>query len=67
VHNEELHNLYALRSIIRMNKSRRMRWAGYVARIGSRGMHIGYGWESRKEGFKSLRIPRRMWVDNILR
>jgi hypothetical protein len=29
-------------SIIRMIKSRRVRWAGYVARMGRRGMHIGY-------------------------
>jgi hypothetical protein len=31
LHNEELHNLYSSPSIIRMIKSRRMRWAGYVA------------------------------------
>jgi hypothetical protein len=31
LHNEELHNLYSLPSIIRMIKSRRMRWAGHVA------------------------------------
>jgi hypothetical protein len=34
LHNEELHNLYSSPSIIRMIKSRRMRWAGHVARIG---------------------------------
>jgi hypothetical protein len=32
LHNEELHNLYSSRSIIRMIRSRRMRWAGHVAR-----------------------------------
>jgi hypothetical protein len=31
LHNEELHNLYSLPSIIRIIKSRRMRWAGHVA------------------------------------
>jgi hypothetical protein len=36
-------------SIIKMIKSRGMRWAGHVARMGSRGMHIGYWWESQKE------------------
>jgi hypothetical protein len=41
LHNEELHNLYSSQSIIRMIKSRRMRWSGHVARIGRRGMHIG--------------------------
>jgi hypothetical protein len=49
LHNEELHNLYSSPSIIRMTKSRRMRWAGYVARIGRRGMYRGYWWESQKE------------------
>jgi hypothetical protein len=36
LHNEELHNLYCLSSIIRMIKARRMRWAGHVARRGER-------------------------------
>jgi hypothetical protein len=31
LHNEELHNLYSLPNIIRMIKSRRMRWAGHLA------------------------------------
>jgi hypothetical protein len=34
LHNEELHNLYSSPSIIRIIKSRRMRWAGHVARMG---------------------------------
>jgi hypothetical protein len=33
LHNEELHNLYSSPNIIRMIKSRRMRWAGHVARM----------------------------------
>jgi hypothetical protein len=36
LHNEELHNLYSSPSIIRMIKSRRIRWAGLVARMGRR-------------------------------
>jgi hypothetical protein len=43
LHNEELRDLYSP-SIIRIIKSRRMRWAGHVARMGRRGMHIGYWW-----------------------
>jgi hypothetical protein len=35
-------------SIIRKTKPRRIRWAGHVARVGARGMHIGYWWESQK-------------------
>jgi hypothetical protein len=49
LHNEELHNLYYSPNIIRMIKSKRMRWARHVARTGRRGMHIGYRWESQKE------------------
>jgi hypothetical protein len=48
LYNEELHNLYGSSSLIRMIKSRRMRWAGHVARMGRRGMHIGFWWESQK-------------------
>jgi hypothetical protein len=46
LHNEELHNLYSSPNIIRMIKSSKMRWAGHVARMGRRGMPIGYWWES---------------------
>jgi hypothetical protein len=42
LHIEELHDLFSLQIVIRMVKSRKMRWAGYVARKGGRGMHIGY-------------------------
>jgi hypothetical protein len=42
LHNEELHNLYSSPSIIRIMKSRRMRWAGHVARMGRRGTCIVY-------------------------
>jgi hypothetical protein len=49
LHNEELHNLYSSPNIITMVKSRRMRWAGYVTRIGRRGMRIRYWWESQKD------------------
>jgi hypothetical protein len=49
LHNEELHNMYSSPSIIRMIKSRRMRWAVHVVRMWRREMHIGYWWESQKE------------------
>jgi hypothetical protein len=48
LHNEELHNLYSSPNIIRMITSRRMRWAGHVARMGRRVMHIGHWRESQK-------------------
>jgi hypothetical protein len=46
LHIEELYNLYSSSSIIRMIKSRRMRRARHVARMGRRGMHVEYWWES---------------------
>jgi hypothetical protein len=49
LHNEELHDLYSLPSIIRIMMARRMRWAGHVARMGRRGMRIGCWWESQRE------------------
>jgi hypothetical protein len=42
LHNEDLHNLYSSPNVIRMITSRRMRWAGHVARMGAKGMHIEY-------------------------
>jgi hypothetical protein len=36
LHNEELHNLYSSPSIIRMTESRRMKWAGHVAKMGEK-------------------------------
>jgi hypothetical protein len=49
LHNEELHDLYSSPSIITIIKSRRMRWAGHVARMGRRGTLIDYWWESQRE------------------
>jgi hypothetical protein len=49
LHNEELRDLYSSSSIIRIIKSRRMRWAGHVAEWGKRKMRIGYWWESQRE------------------
>jgi hypothetical protein len=64
LHNEELNDLYSLLNIVRVIKSRRMRWAGHVARMGEeRGVHrvlVG-----RPEGKRPLRRPRRRWEDNI--
>jgi hypothetical protein len=49
LHNEELHNLYSSPNIIIMIEPRRMRWAGHVAGMGRRGVHVEYWWESQKE------------------
>jgi hypothetical protein len=49
LHNDEFHNLYSSPNVIRIMKSRRMGGAGHVARMGRRGMYIGYSWGSPKE------------------
>jgi hypothetical protein len=53
LHNEELHDLHSSPSIIRVVKSRRMRWTGYVARMGRRVPRVGCWWESQREGAHS--------------
>jgi hypothetical protein len=64
LHNEELHDLYSSPSIIRIIKSRRMRWEGHVARIGEK--RIAYRLLVGKiDGKRPLGRPRRRWVDNI--
>jgi hypothetical protein len=64
LHNEELHNLYFSPSIIRIIKSRRMRWAGHVARMGERrnAYRLLVG---KPEGKRPVGRPRRRWIDNI--
>jgi hypothetical protein len=49
LHNDELHDLYSSPSIIRIIKSRKMRWESHVARLGKRGPLIDYLWESQRE------------------
>jgi hypothetical protein len=64
LHNEELHNLYSLPNIIRMIKSKRMRWAGNIALI--RETRNAYGiLVGKPEEKRPLGRPRRRWVDNI--
>jgi hypothetical protein len=64
LHKEELNGLHYLPNIVRVIKSRRMRWAGHVARMGEeRGVYrvlVG-----KPEGKRSLGRPRRRWEDNI--
>jgi hypothetical protein len=49
LYNKRFHNLYSLPSIIRMFKSRTMRWEGQLERMRRNRMHVGYWWESQKE------------------
>ena len=64
LHNEELSNLYSQPNIVRVIKSRRMRWAWHVARVGERrGVHRVL--VRKPEGKRPLGRPRRRWEDNI--
>jgi hypothetical protein len=64
LHNKELNVLYCSPNIVRVTKSRRMGWAGHVARMGEeRGVYrvlVG-----KPEGKRPLGRPRCRWVDNI--
>ena len=64
LHNEELNDLYSSPNIVRVIKSRRMRWAGDVACMcEEKGLYrvlVG-----KPEGKRPLGRPRRRWVDNI--
>jgi hypothetical protein len=64
LHNEELHNLYSSPSIVRIIKSRRMRWAVHVARMGEK-RNVYRLLVGKPEGKRSLGRPRRRWIDNI--
>jgi hypothetical protein len=62
-HTEELYNLYSKVNIIRVMKSRRIRWAGHVAQV--REKRNAYRILGKPEGKRPLGRPRRRWVDNI--
>jgi hypothetical protein len=64
LHNEELRDLYPSPSIIRIIKSRRMRWAGHVAGMGEKRNAYRLLME-KPEGKRPLGRPGRRWVDNI--
>jgi hypothetical protein len=64
LHNRELHNLYSSPGIIGQIKSRRMRWAGHVARMGE-GRNVYRVLVGKPEGKRPLGRPRRRWEDGI--
>ena len=63
LHNEELNDLYSSPNIVRVIKSRIMRWVGHVARMGEERGCIGCC--GKPEGKRPLGRRRRRWVDNI--
>jgi hypothetical protein len=66
LHNEELNDLYCSPNIVRVIKSRRMRWAGHVAHMEEkRGVNVFRVLMGKPEGKRPLGRPRRRWEDNI--
>jgi len=61
---EELNDLYCSPNIVRVVKSRRIRWAGHVARMGE-GRGVYRVLVGKPEGKRPLGRPRRRWEDNI--
>ena len=64
LHNEGLNDLYSSPSIVRVIKSRRIRWAGHVARMGE-GRGVYRVLLGKPEGERPLGRPRHRWEDNI--
>jgi hypothetical protein len=64
LHNEELRDLYSSTNIIRIIKSRRMMWAGHVARMGEK-INAYRLLVGKQEGKRPLERSRRRWVHNI--
>jgi hypothetical protein len=64
LHNEELSDLYSLSNIVRVVKSRRMRWEWRVARMGE-GRDVHRVLVGKPEGKRPLGRPRRRWEDDI--
>jgi hypothetical protein len=64
LHNEKLHNLYSSPSIIRIVKSRWMKWAGQVEQMGEK-RNVYRLLVRKPEGKRPLGRPRRRWIDNI--
>jgi hypothetical protein len=64
LHNDELHSQYSSLNIVRVIKSRRMRWEGHVARI-EEGRNVYRVLVGRPEGKSLLGRPRCRWKDNI--
>jgi hypothetical protein len=64
LHNKELYDLYFSQNIIRVIKSKRLRWAGHVARMGERrgAYRVSVGKPQRR---RPLGRPRLIWEDNI--
>jgi hypothetical protein len=64
LHEEKLYTLYSSPDLMRVTKSRRIRWAGHVARMGNRKVHTDF--VGRPEGKRPRGGRKYRWVDNII-
>ena len=69
LHNEELNDLYSSPNIVRVIKSRRVRWAGHVARMGDERGCIGSWWGNQSEGdhWGDIGVDGRLILERIFR
>ena len=65
IHNEELNDLYCSPNIVRVITSRRMRWAGHVARVGGERRDVYRVLVGKPEGKRPMVRHRRRWENNI--
>jgi hypothetical protein len=63
LHNKKLYALYSSPDVIRVIKSRRLRWAGHVARMGRREVHTGLQWGNLREGCSRVWMGGIDWID----
>jgi hypothetical protein len=61
LHNDELHNLYPSPNMVRVIKSRRLRWAGHVAHMGE-GRCVYRVLVGKPQGKRPLERPRHRWI-----
>jgi hypothetical protein len=64
LHNDELSDLYSSQNFVRMIKSRKMRWAGHMARMGE-GRGVYSVLVGKPEGKRPLGRSRRIWEENV--
>jgi hypothetical protein len=64
LHDDEIHRLHSSPNIVRVIKSRRIKWAGHVTRMGE-GRGVYRVLVGRPDGKRPLGRPRRRWEDNI--
>jgi len=67
LHNEELNDLYSSPNIVRVVKSRRIRWAGHVARMGRGGAYTGFWWGNlrKRDHLEDPGVDEKMAIQEV--